>query len=145
MLAYIRRLFFAFSTQAALAIASLLLLLVDKSLQYKGYRWTSRWLLYTSPTPNPSTNRLSVARQTARLIDRAAARSEASCLRRSLVLWWWLRWKRIPSDILIGVNPTDGHAWVEHHHTVINDNLDVAERFMVLDPSRMSPTQIARL
>lgn len=145
MIGHPRRVLFAFTTQIALLLASILLFVIDKSLDQKGYRWTSRCLIFTSPTPTSSIDNLSVARRTARLIDRAAARSEASCLRRSLALWWWLRWKGIPSDIRIGVSATDGHAWVVHHDTVINDKPSIADEFLVLDPSRMSPSQIARL
>lgn len=145
MTVFPRRLLHGFSTQIALVVATTLIFFIDKSLRYKGYRWTSRWLILTSPTPHLAIEDLRTARKTAYLIDRAALRSEATCLRRSLALWWWLRWKRIPSDIYIGVNATDGHAWVVHHGIVVNDRPDVATRYIILDPLRLSPVQIARL
>lgn len=132
-------------TQIALAVATILIFLIDKSLRCKGYRWTSRWLLLTSPNPSYSSDNIVIARQTARLIDRAARRLDATCLRRSLALWWWLRWKGFPSDIRIGVNFTDGHAWVVHHDKVINDSEEVVGRYVVLDPAVMSPAQVAKL
>ncbi|PJF38465.1 MAG: hypothetical protein CUN55_17205 [Phototrophicales bacterium] len=132
-------------TQIALLAATLLVLIIDISLRYKGYRWTSRWLLRTSPTPDASLNDVLVAWQTARLIDRAARRVNASCLRRSLALWWWLRWKGLPSELRIGMNKIDGHAWIVHHNVVINDSADVAQKFVELDPTMLSPNQMARL
>ncbi len=141
----LQRFIMLLKTQLAIGVATVCVFWVDKALHYKGYRWTSRWLMRLSPTPDPTAQNHLVAIQTARLIQRAANRTDASCLRRSLLLWWWLRWKGLPTDVRIGINAKDGHAWVVHHDVVINDRLNVANDFVILDPARVSPSQIARL
>src|SRR5688572_5047360 len=50
------------------------------------------------------------ARKVARIVDIAAERGayKATCLRRSLLLWWFLRREGIPSDIRFGVRKGEG-------------------------------------
>ncbi len=61
----------------------------------------------------------------------------ASCLDRSVFLWFVLRQHGITGDIRIGVTRSDdgidGHAWVEFDGAVINDSSDVSNRFVVFD------------
>jgi hypothetical protein len=61
----------------------------------------------------------------------------ASCLDRSVLLWFLMRQKRLDGEIRIGVVFTDdqleGHAWVEYKGAVVNDDPDVATRFTVFD------------
>ncbi len=61
----------------------------------------------------------------------------ATCLQRSLTLWWLLRRRRIAADLRIGVAQADGelraHAWVEHAGIVLNDDADVGSRFAAFD------------
>ncbi len=56
-----------------------------------------------------------------------------SCLEESLVVWWLLRRRGIPSDLRIGVRKTasalQAHAWVELRGTALNDHEDVHQRF----------------
>ena len=72
------------------------------------------------------------------LVNTAAWRGlyDATCLRRSLVLWWLLRRRGIDSALRIGVRMEDGefmsHAWVEWQDTVLNDTPDVGQRFMAV-------------
>jgi hypothetical protein len=61
----------------------------------------------------------------------------ATCLHRSLTLWWLLRRQGIPGDLRIGVRHQNGlfeaHAWVEYQSTVLNDTPDVNQRFAAFD------------
>jgi hypothetical protein len=78
-------------------------------------------------------------RATARLVEVAARRGpyRASCLPRSLTLWWLLRRRGIDSDLRIGVHKETGrleaHAWVELRGVVLNDGDNVRERFAAFD------------
>ena len=55
----------------------------------------------------------------------------ASCLERSLVLWFLLRLRGIKSDLRIGVLNRDhgftAHAWVEIGGVALNDRPDIAD------------------
>jgi hypothetical protein len=55
------------------------------------------------------------------------------CLTRSLVLWWFLRRRKIDGDLRIGVQPKgdqlEAHAWVTFQGVVLNDGDDVHLRF----------------
>ena len=61
----------------------------------------------------------------------------ASCLDRSVLLWFLMRQQHLDGEIRIGVvftgDQLEGHAWVEHNGTVVNDDPDVATRFTVFD------------
>lgn len=75
------------------------------------------------------------AARAAWLVDVASRRfsTDASCLVRSIALWWLLRRRGIPVEIRIGVRRQgerfEAHAWVEHFDCVLNDDADVADRF----------------
>lgn len=60
-----------------------------------------------------------------------------TCLQRSMTLWWLLRRRGIGSDLRIGVTKAGGefgaHAWLERDGEVINDDMDVGERFVAFD------------
>ena len=77
-------------------------------------------------------------RRMGELVNIAAWRGayEATCLRRSMVLWWMLRRRGIDSSVRIGVRMEDdallSHAWVEWEDTVLNDVPDVGERYKVI-------------
>jgi hypothetical protein len=81
------------------------------------------------------------ARFTARMVQAAAGTlaCRASCLRRSLILWWLLRRQGIESTLRVGVRqgPTGlaAHAWVECLGQVLNDDADVGQRFAGFDRS----------
>jgi hypothetical protein len=61
----------------------------------------------------------------------------ATCLRRSLLVFWYLRSFNMACKIRFGVRLVNGdleaHAWVEWQDIVINDERDVIERFSVLE------------
>ena len=75
------------------------------------------------------------ARSAARVVTIAAGRGpvRATCLRRSLLLWWLLRWDGIETILRVGVNRDGGslhaHAWVEYGGRPLNDAEDIALRF----------------
>jgi hypothetical protein len=82
---------------------------------------------------------VSTARGVARVVDVAARRGPygATCLPRSLTLWWLLRRRGIDPELRIGVRKGAGnfeaHAWVEFRGLVLNDSADVRERFAMFD------------
>lgn len=127
------------------AVALVLLKAIDISLRVLGYRRTCRCLLFCSPRPDPAITDFPRTIATARHVHRIVAHrlGNTPCLRRSLLLWWILRWRRIPSDLRIGVNRDGGHAWVEHHGQVVNDWADVAERYSVIYTDRLSPEGVS--
>jgi hypothetical protein len=75
------------------------------------------------------------ARRVAYIVSVASRRGavSATCLRRSLLLWWILRHDGIPTVLRVGVNRDGGflnaHAWVEHAGVPLGDAPDVALRF----------------
>lgn len=79
------------------------------------------------------------AAETAAIVELAARRrvANATCLRRSLVLWLMLRRQGIESDLRLGVRKQDGelagHAWVEIEGIVINDEANIAQQYEVID------------
>jgi hypothetical protein len=81
----------------------------------------------------------SVGRATARVVDAAARNGpyRASCLPRSLTLWWLLRRRGIDAVLRIGVRKEaeqfQAHAWVEYRGAVLNDGRDVSEHFAAFD------------
>ena len=75
--------------------------------------------------------------QLAQLVDRVAEGVpwRITCLHRSFALTWMLRERGVPAEMRIGVGrePPDEallfHAWVEVEGQVVNDSMDVADRF----------------
>lgn len=113
--------------------------LVAAGLALFGYRRThaalSRW-------PGPRVTRFSSeagaaarARSIARIVAIASGRGpvRATCLRRSLVVWWLLRREGIDSQVKVGVQRgpegLDAHAWVEFLGLPLGEANDVADRF----------------
>ena len=75
------------------------------------------------------------AHRIAHLVSIAARHGpyRATCLRRSLALWWLLRRRGIPAEIRIGVRKDQGkldaHAWVEHNGQALNEIQGVTARY----------------
>lgn len=61
----------------------------------------------------------------------------ASCLDRSVFLWFIMRQHSLTGDLRIGIATSgdviDGHAWVEHDGWVLNDRQDISDDFAVFD------------
>lgn len=100
-----------------------------------------------TPPEEPATNRLLLARDYARAVDRAARGLpfSTSCLERSLALRRLLRGQGLATDLRIGVRRSpDGltaHAWLELSGTVLNDSEDVHERYAAFSESVL-PTRL---
>lgn len=79
------------------------------------------------------------ARSAARIVAIVAGRGpvRATCLRRSLLLWWLLRRDGIETVLRVGVSRSEGsfnaHAWVEYLGRPVNDADDIALRFPAFD------------
>jgi hypothetical protein len=116
---------------AAIAATSL-------TLRLFGFNRTYRLLAGRALGPR-SQSRTIDADLVARAVDRAARRwpAEATCLTRSLVLWWFLRRRGWPADVWVGVRrgstDMEAHAWVELAGRVINDRPDVREHYAVFE------------
>jgi hypothetical protein len=114
--------------------------LVASSLALFGYRRTHAAL---SRLPGPRASRFSSAaeasvraRSVARVVAIAAGRGpiRATCLRRSLLVWWLLGRDGIETQLKVGVNRASkglqAHAWVEFMGRPLGEPDDVAERFL---------------
>ncbi len=75
------------------------------------------------------------AHVTAKMVTVAAQRGpfRASCLPRSLVLWWLLRRQKIESGLCLGVrkgaSAIEGHAWVEYLGLSLDGASELQEGF----------------
>jgi hypothetical protein len=125
-------------SQRRLLLRLLLLLpVVASAISIFGLARVRRVLLRLAPDVPPNgSGKLPEARALGKTVDLAARRAigRPACLPRSLTLWWLLRRRGIDSDLRIGVRTAGGslkaHAWVEHAGQVVNDEDDVAQRFV---------------
>jgi hypothetical protein len=78
------------------------------------------------------------ARRLAYLIHSAGNPIRATCLERSVVLWWLLRCQHSECQIVLGARKEHGkmqaHAWVEVAGTAVNDRADIREVFASFEP-----------
>ncbi len=141
-----------------LIVALVLLKLFDIAMLKFGYRRLCRWLIWVSPKPNPNRFNLRRAFVLGSLVNQAAENHAfASCLRRSLVTWWIMRWANLPANLRIGMQLQDlaqpqamntqsqldrGHSWVEHGGQVINDQAEIASLYPIDFSDRLTPEQI---
>ena len=126
---------------AAGILYALFIGLLRPCLHIFGYARTKRLLQRLSP----STRDPGLARHNARTVAYAVRTLPvyrlvpATCLHKSLFLWWFLHWFRLPSEVVTGVSRDPGigrisfHAWVESDGVPINDTADVGDRFKKLD------------
>lgn len=114
----------------------LLLPVVHAGLLFLGFYRLQRVMEWLSPLQSmdmtvPETRILEWAREIARIVAIAAEHGvyKATCLRRSLLVWWFLRREGIQSDLCFGVRMLDrkleAHAWVEYNGVVVNDSRSV--------------------
>ena len=116
---------------------------VPVGLRLLGFRRCRRVLLWLTPIAGSSLARAAAsesARRAARLVEACGRTCSvgATCLSRSLTLWWLLRRRGIPVHLCIGVRKPAGaleaHAWVEHGDEVLNDDSRVRTRFAAFGP-----------
>jgi hypothetical protein len=94
--------------------------------------------LQPTSTPGSETEILAQARATARIVDIVGGHGlyRATCLRRSLLVWWFLRRRGIRSSVSFGVRRLEGrleaHAWVEYSGAIVNDSANVLENYQAL-------------
>jgi hypothetical protein len=87
----------------------------------------------------PGQPAIEVARRVAAIQDAASRHLpwQASCLERSLVLWWQLRRSGIAAEMRIGARKEGGrfeaHAWVELGNVVLNDSGETHMHFAPFD------------
>lgn len=120
--------------------AILLLPIIHINLYFLGYYRLRGIIEILIPLKRIDTNYseaeiLQQARDIAWIVTIAAQRGlyKATCLRKSILIWWFLRKENIPSDICFGVRMVnrklDAHAWVECNGIVVNDSPSVVEKF----------------
>jgi hypothetical protein len=123
----------------------LLLPMIGAALRLFGYQGTRDRLARLScfsgrsiPT-EPHATPGETARRVARLVSIAANHGpyRATCLRRSLALWWLLRRRSVAAEVRIGVRKEGGelqaHAWVEHRGQALNDGQGVTAIYSAFD------------
>ncbi len=107
------------------------------ALRVLGYRRLTGLLSRISRAPRNNKPAPSEALVTAhrRAVERASRYlpGQATCLHRSLLLWWTLRRAGLDCQLRIGVRKEEGelaaHAWLEHRGRAINDQPGVADEF----------------
>jgi hypothetical protein len=117
-----------------------LLPLLVMGLRLKGFKSIHSTLANRLPVGDVSieNNTLSQAYSIARMVREAAVHGfcSATCLPQSLLLWWFLRRRRIGGDLRFGVHKREtrfeAHAWVEVDGVPVNDTEDVQERYIPL-------------
>ncbi|MBE2271782.1 MAG: lasso peptide biosynthesis B2 protein [Anaerolinea sp.] len=124
-----------------------LLKILDFGLNHFNYSRVTWVLLHLSPTPDPERQEHKRAYFMGKLVNSVGyhPRVNVSCLRRTLALWWLLRWNGIPSTVQIGVNAKAGHAWLEHHGMVVNDHPDVLTKYPGRFADELTPEKAAKL
>jgi hypothetical protein len=125
--------------------------IISLALRVLGFKRTQAFLLRSRKSPTrhqeDDPGAAAYACLAAQMVGAAAWRGpyHATCLERSLLLWWLLRRAGIPTDLRIGVRLDAGrlaaHAWVERDGRPLNDSADVGRRFAafrqpVIDPAR---------
>jgi hypothetical protein len=129
-----------------LLAAIALLPLVALSLRCRGLLATQRSVAQTGRARRLHGDRaLEQARRIARMTDIAARHTApwASCLTRSVTLVAMLHRSGIAGELRIGARRLEGrfeaHAWVEVAGTVVNDAVDVTNRYRTLQGATSQP------
>lgn len=141
-----------FPEKRLLAFSLLATRIVTVSLALFGYRRThavlSRWPRPRARSFSDESTRLARAKSVARIVNLAAGSGpvRATCLRRSLLLWWLLRRDGIETVVKVGVHrggdgALDAHAWVEYLGLPLNDTDDVADRFIPFERDFGAPPE----
>lgn len=122
------------------------LAVVGALLRLAGFERTVAWLRGSSRRPedrDPAAGALEWARRRSQLIAIAARRGpyRATCLPRSLLLWWIVRRRGLDPRLRIGVRRSEGelfaHAWIELSDEVLNDRAEIAQTFAAFEADRL--------
>lgn len=131
--------------RSLLVQALVLLPLVSISLDFWGTKATQRTLERLSPLPDdpsgsdsPKDDRNPFIEKAVRMVLMASryTRPWATCLRKSLVLWFFLRRQGIDTQVRIGVRNAgefQAHAWVEYQGKVLGDRQDVRDQYAIFE------------
>jgi hypothetical protein len=125
---------------------ALALLATRIGLRLAGLRRSTRWLVGRAPVPGARLEtdgagrpQLEVAQRVAAIQDAVSRHLlwQASCLEKSLVLWWQLRRRGIAAEMRMGARKQAGrfeaHAWVELGNVVLNDSGETHAHFAPFD------------
>lgn len=125
----------ASTTYGRLAAAWIAVRLIRFLIRRAGFAGAIRFLSAVPPVGSASV--APDPRWAGEIAQASAGRYGGTCLDRSVALWLLLRQHRLDGDLRIGVARNgatiDGHAWVEYRGMVLNDTIDVADRFAVFD------------
>jgi len=133
------------STRGVFLRAAVLLPVISLSLRLRGFRATQASLQKridggTSSRYDPSgPGKAACMALTARMVRAAAHRcpGTATCLEKSLGLWWLLGRQGIGSNLRIGTRKTGGkfeaHAWVECDGVALNEPEEVHKHYAAFD------------
>ncbi len=116
----------------------LMLPLIELSLRLRGLRWTQQQLRRLMPR-RPIDDRLTPD-DINRIVRLGAGGGlyRATCLRRSLVLWWLLSRRGVQSEIKIGAHTLPqqfkAHAWVEWEGNGRSDAPATLRHYAVFKP-----------
>ena len=130
--------------ERGLLLQSVLLLpLIHLALMLFGFSRVQRWMQRLRPLKQKDRSHSGVeivprAREISRIVSVAADHGlyRATCLRRSMLVWWFLRRDGMDSQICFGVRTIGGrllaHAWVEWDGIVLNDSIDITNQYRAL-------------
>lgn len=112
-----------------------LLPMISVALRVFGYKRVHAMLAAAlrSHVPISGAAALAEAKSIGQVVRLAAKMTGATCLPRSLMLWWLLARRGVEAVLRIGVRVEQGvftaHAWVEVQGRVINDRADVGSLY----------------
>jgi hypothetical protein len=118
------------SAQRIFLRAMVLLPVVSLSLRWRGFRATRAALGRFPPNTNIEQDTATASRRAAGAAHLVSVADRfglvhATCLAKSLTLWWLLRREGIPSDLRIGIRKEnekfEAHAWVECEGAALNE------------------------
>ena len=96
-------------------------------------------LLRTSQQREQKEESSKVVGETVRIVGRVSRYDvmRATCLTRSMALWWLLRRQGVESEIRFGVrrggDGIQAHAWVEQGRLVLNDRADIRDIYAAFE------------
>lgn len=123
----------------SLILALGLLPLIKLGIHTFTYRQVMDRLWRSSNSEERPADEARVIKSTVKIVESAARHrlTGATCLTRSMTLWWLLRRQGVESEIRFGVRRgADGilaHAWVERDGIVLNDRSDIGKVYAAFE------------